>query len=195
MQLPGPLPDPSPQIHQQLLDYPPLTPHSTHCIGIGSRGSAHQVVHMSIDMAVVGPGQGVYMCTCPRFHLLHVPPPHLSIHVCTWSPTCLLTPSFVTSFLHPLPVLPHTSMPVHCHLYSHLLVWVCTFVCACAALVHVCVLVCCCCIGIVSIKHQITIQPTLTWNCDKERTVDSDCHVMLVAQKLNQVMIYDRPKL
>ena len=157
MQLPSPLPNPSPQIHQQLLDYPHLPPHSTCCIGIGSQGYAHWVAHMSIDMAVVGPGQEVYMCTCPRFHLLYVLPPHLSIQVCTQPQNCLLTPSFITSFLHPLPVLPHSCMPMCCHLCSHPLVQVHTFVCACAALVHVCVLICCCCIVIVSIKHQITI--------------------------------------
>ena len=118
---------------------PICPPHSTCCIGIGSQGYAHWVAHMSIDMAVVGPGQEVYMCTCPRFHLLYVLPPHLSIQVCTQPQNCLLTPSFITSFLHPLPILPHSYMPMHCHLCSHLLIQVCTFVCACAALVCVCV--------------------------------------------------------
>ena len=152
MQLPGPLPDPSSQIRQQLLDYPPLPFHSTRCIGIGSRGSVHQVAHTSIDVAVVGPGQErVYMCTCPCFCLLHMVPPHSSMdhHL------------FVVSFLHPLPVLPHLCMPMCCHLCLHPLIWVCTFVCAfCCHCVCVCVLIRCCCIVIVSIKHQITIHIT-----------------------------------
>jgi hypothetical protein len=148
MQLPSPLPNPSPQIHQQLLDYPPLPPHSTCCIGIGSKGSAHQAAHTSIDMAVVGPGQErAYMCTSPCFHLLHIPLLHSSMHC----------HSFIASFLHPLPILPHLCMPVHCCLCSHPLIQVCTFVCACAAIVCLCMLIRCCCIVIVSIKHQITI--------------------------------------
>ena len=120
---------------------PWLPPHSTRCIGIGSWGFAHQVVHM---------------CTCPQFCLLHPLPPHSSMHrrsCLHLSPPCLLTPSFIASFLHPLPVLPHSCMPVHCCLCFYLLIQAFLFIRACAALVCVCVLIRCCCIVIVSMKH------------------------------------------
>ena len=133
IQLSSPLPNTSPQIYQQLLDYPPLPPPppfscNTHCIGIGSQGSAHQATHTSIDMAVVEPGQGVYTCNCSCFCLLYAPPPHSSIHVCIQSPTHSLTSLFSAVHAHALPfVFTPAHLGVHIHLY---LFYPCACVCA-----------------------------------------------------------------
>ena len=107
MQPPSPLPDPSPQICQQLPDYPPLSPVALTALALvvktlHTRWRTRQLMWLCIPQGSgmqggVGPRQeGAYTCTCPRFRLLHALPPHLSTH----RRSCLHL--VATPFTHPL---------------------------------------------------------------------------------------------
>ena len=133
MQPPGPLPNPSLQIHQQLLDYPPLPPIALAALALGvealhTRWHTCQLMWLYIPQGSgmqdgVGPRQeGAYMCTCPCWHLLHMLPPHLSMcrHLCLHLVTTLFT--------HPL-VCCLISAPPSCSpslVHAHVLLFVFT---------------------------------------------------------------------
>jgi hypothetical protein len=207
MQPPGPLPDPSPQIHQQLPVYPHLPPVALAALALvvealRTRQRTRQLTWLCIPQGSgmrggVGPRQeGAYVylsslsfvacaatsfvhapsfMSAPGCHPVHSPPrssPHFCdctpflfsltracpcaavcvrtrsfgracctrchlirpcaiVRVCTWSPPRPLTPSFIASFLrlHPLPVLPHSCMPMRCRLCLHPLVRACMCLC------------------------------------------------------------------
>jgi hypothetical protein len=160
MQPPSPLPDPSPQIHQQHLDYPPLPPVALAALALvvealRTRWRTHQLTWLCIPQGSgmqggVGPRQeGAYVylpslsfVACVATSFVHAPsfvsaPGRHPVH----SP-----PQFVASFLrlHPLPVLPHLCMPMHCCLCSHPLIQACMCLCCHCACVcaHLLLLYC-----------------------------------------------------